>query len=158
MQGKKGTGKAGTLITFEGRPCIHGHGTTRYSAGGACIVCSRNNSKLRWRQLDEAWKIQRRKKYADEGREDRRNRNLQRNYQITVHDYDIMVAEQDNKCALCGGLPGGSAGRFHVDHDHNTGKIRALLCHTCNVGLGSFQDSPELLEQAAEYLRRFGKV
>jgi dihydroorotase-like cyclic amidohydrolase len=39
-----------------------------------------------------------------------------------------------------------------VDHDHKTGKVRALLCRNCNTGLGNFQDSPELLKTAIQYL------
>lgn len=86
-------------------------------------------------------------------RDDRRQRNLIQNYGITIQDYDDMVAAQRGGCAICGGPAGGSCGRFHVDHDHVTGVIRSLLCHKCNVGLGSFNDDPLRLELAAVYLR-----
>ena len=43
--------------------------------------------------------------------------------------------------------------RLSVDHDHETGKVRGLICHLCNIGLGSFHDDPELLENAAKYIR-----
>lgn len=73
-----------------------------------------------------------------------------------------MLVAQGGVCALCGttdaGPPNGKYVTdtvFHVDHDHETGQIRALLCKACNMGLGCFQDQPELLEQAAAYLRSY---
>lgn len=149
---KKNSGK------YEGKPCIHGHGTTRYKAGGACIVCSKENAKRRWADPSGAWQAQRRERYATEGgAKARRERNLLDNYGITLDEYDYMVLSQGDACAICGGPPGGSHGRFHVDHDHATGKVRSLLCYKCNIGLGSFDDSPERLERAAEYLRAHGR-
>jgi hypothetical protein len=44
---------------------------------------------------------------------------------------------------------------LHVDHDHITGRIRALLCMNCNNGLGAFTDDPDLMETAATYVRRY---
>ena len=48
------------------------------------------------------------------------------------------------------GADGG--GRFHIDHDHSTGKVRGLLCTACNMGLGLFKDDPEMLLRAIDYL------
>lgn len=82
--------------------------------------------------------------------------NLRNNYGMTVDQYDAMLVAQGGVCAICG-LPqkGGktSSVNLHVDHDHATSKIRGLLCHNHNVGLGHFQDDPGLLERAAAYLR-----
>ena len=59
--------------------------------------------------------------------------------------------EQDNSgCAICSGKP--KDGRWHIDHDHKTGRIRGILCARCNIGLGMFLDQPELLTRAAHYL------
>ncbi|MDT0381443.1 endonuclease VII domain-containing protein [Streptomyces sp. DSM 42041] len=70
-------------------------------------------------------------------------------YGITIQDYDRMFAEQDGKCAACGDTP---QHRLHVDHDHDTGAVRGLLCAFCNKGLGCFQDDPNRLLGAAAYL------
>lgn len=77
-------------------------------------------------------------------------------YGITLDDYDKMFMQQNGTCAICGSNdPAGRWGRFCVDHDHKTDKIRALLCNGCNQGLGYFNDNPELLEKAAHYTRTF---
>lgn len=83
---------------------------------------------------------------------------LERNYGITLADYDAMLAAQDGRCAICKtDVPKGK-GRFSVDHDHVTGKVRALLCNTCNAGLGQFKDDPALVLEAAAYLQRHANV
>ncbi|MET7788130.1 endonuclease domain-containing protein [Streptomyces sp900116325] len=64
-----------------------------------------------------------------------------------------MAAEQRHLCGLCGERST-TQKRMHVDHDHATGKIRALLCHHCNLLLGNAKDSAERLRQAIEYLER----
>jgi hypothetical protein len=56
-------------------------------------------------------------------------------------------------CAICGGPPNGR-GRYAMDHDHDTGKFRGLLCSRCNAGLGYFLDNVEVLEKALNYLRK----
>ena len=59
-----------------------------------------------------------------------------------------MLAEQGGVCAICKVAPAA-----HVDHDHATGAVRALLCFNCNGGLGQFKDDPDLLRAAADYVR-----
>ncbi len=59
-----------------------------------------------------------------------RNANLTKKYGITVEEYEYFLQAQDGKCALCGKEPTGK--RLAVDHDHNTGEVRALLCSFCN--------------------------
>ena len=83
-----------------------------------------------------------------------RNYMLNKNYGITIEEYDLLLEQQDNKCAICGTNTPGGKGRFHVDHDHTSGAIRGLLCSSCNIGLGHFKDDPEILILAAEYLSR----
>jgi len=70
-------------------------------------------------------------------------------FNLTVDQYEGMVAQQGDLCAICKTKP---ADRYNVDHDHKTGKVRGLLCGRCNTGLGAFKDAPEILIAAAHYL------
>lgn len=79
-------------------------------------------------------------------------------YGLTLEDYDRMLKEQEYKCCVCGiEEKYATKQRFHVDHDHETGKVRGLLCGHCNKGLGLFRDSSSFLKNAAKYLEKFGK-
>ena len=74
-------------------------------------------------------------------------------YGITHEDYERMYLQQGGVCAICEESET-YAGRTNlsVDHCHSTGKIRGLLCASCNMALGKFKDSKELLEKAVRYL------
>ncbi len=71
-------------------------------------------------------------------------------------DPDAILAQQGGVCALCGAASPGSANGWATDHDHATGRVRGVLCHGCNVGLGAFRDSIDKLQRAIRYLRRTG--
>ena len=82
-------------------------------------------------------------------------RNLKRNYKMTPDDFNKLWKAQDGKCAICqvdlqprGRKPDAVA----VDHNHETGEVRSLLCRACNHGIGCLKDSPEVLTAAAKYL------
>ena len=78
-------------------------------------------------------------------------RSLQRKYGITPEDYNYMLEQQQGGCAICfQGNPSGR--RLAVDHNHDTGEVRGLLCGRCNVGLGNFGDNVDNLEAAIDYL------
>lgn len=77
-----------------------------------------------------------------------RNYHLRRRYGITVEHFERMFAEQGGLCAICREAPA-----EHVDHDHATGRVRALLCFNCNGALGQFRDRPELMLAAYAYLQ-----
>ena len=68
-----------------------------------------------------------------------------------------MYAEQNGVCKICKLPPNHNSNHLCVDHDHETGEVRALLCDLCNRGLGYFKDDPRLLKLGAEYLRAFKK-
>jgi hypothetical protein len=77
-----------------------------------------------------------------------RTYHLSRRYGITAAEADYLLAQQNGMCAICNAAPA-----VHVDHDHATGAVRALLCFNCNGGLGQFRDDPAVLRAAAEYVR-----
>lgn len=79
---------------------------------------------------------------------------LRRNYGIELADFERLMEQQGGVCAICGALPPtGYYKQLAVDHCHETGAVRGLLCSDCNRGLGIFRDNPGRLERAAEYLR-----
>lgn len=83
---------------------------------------------------------------------------LRQRYGITVAEYEAMYEAQGGVCAICGQSETGihyrtqEAMRLAVDHDHETGQIRGLLCRHCNMGIGQFGYDPERLRQAAAYM------
>jgi hypothetical protein len=83
-------------------------------------------------------------------------KNNLKKYGITPEDYSLLLERQEGKCKICKSSEShrttATNQNLFVDHCHTTGKVRGLLCHHCNVGLGHFKDSTELLEQAKEYL------
>lgn len=89
--------------------------------------------------------------------EKKREATLKHRYGITAKIYDQLAANQLNRCALCStDVPGGSRKNFLVDHNHETGEVRGLLCYNCNNGLGMLKDSPKLLKRAIQYLEENG--
>jgi hypothetical protein len=82
-----------------------------------------------------------------EGKGGARNYHLRRRYAITVEHFDRMFAEQGGVCAICEEAPA-----VHVDHDHDTKRVRGLLCFNCNGALGQFRDRTDLMVKAVAYL------
>lgn len=85
-----------------------------------------------------------------------RARRMVRNFGITVAQYDEMLEKQGGVCAICGQACS-SGRRLAIDHDHETGRVRALLCGNCNNGMGKFLENPDLLRKAANYIEMHKK-
>lgn len=73
---------------------------------------------------------------------------MKRRYGITPEDYESMLYRQGGCCAICG-----KEKPLQIDHCHDTGTVRGLLCFDCNTGIGKLNDDPDLLERAAAYLK-----
>jgi len=84
--------------------------------------------------------------------------NLAWNYGITVPEYNLMLEQQNYACALCGKTEQEAGRRLCVDHDHATGKVRSLLCRSCNSMIGYAKDSPELLNKGAAYVEQAKEI
>jgi len=117
-----------------------------------CKVCKTANDRLRrknnperYREISNKWD----KKNPDK----KRNGALKREYGITLEEYNVILAKQNKKCAICLRDKSEFKVSMHLDHDHITGKIRGILCASCNRVLGLLKDNPENLERALVYLK-----
>lgn len=81
-----------------------------------------------------------------------RKYNLKNNYNITIEDYNIMFKEQEGKCSICKRHQSEFKKSLCVDHNHETGEIRGLLCSKCNLVLGNAEDNINILNNAIQYL------
>lgn len=119
------------------------------------------------KECARAYDVQRRakdrEKYVENLREWRaanveRRKELMRTWNLRLYglrpeDYIAMYERQQGRCAICGENGETFGGRrLHIDHDHDTGKVRGLLCGLCNTAIGHLKDSPTLLRAAASYL------
>lgn len=84
-----------------------------------------------------------------ENREVAHNKDRERKYGITLTVFESMQQTQNGRCAICK-----QEAAKCVDHNHKTGKVRALLCRKCNSGLGQFKEDFSILIRAADYIRR----
>ena len=120
----------------------------------------RKNNRDKARESQYAWNrknpsklraIQQRHKMKSDYKRIQRNYELMSKYGITVDDYEELIRSQNNKCKIC--MKSETTNRsLAVDHCHKSGAVRALLCFRCNTSIGQFEDSPDLLRKAAEYL------
>lgn len=116
-----------------------------------------NRDRVRQWQLANPEKVAaRRAAYTASGRRSISNRksHLKRRFGLTLEQYEKMLRSQGGGCALCN-RPPRARSALHVDHDHATGRVRGLLCFTCNNALGDFDDDPVRLREAASYVESF---
>ena len=83
---------------------------------------------------------------------------LRNTYGVTLEEYEEAVAAQGGLCAICHEPPNGRVKKLVVDHDHHTGKLRALLCDRCNRAIGFFHEDPLVMENAVAYLNKYKQL
>lgn len=112
-----------------------------------CVPCHRaynaEKSKRYWDRTPE---------HRERAKEHNRRATLKRSYGISPEHYDDLLKKQGGVCAICGGGPKHPRKYLDVDHCHDSGEIRALLCGTCNTGIGFMGEDPTRLRAAADYL------
>lgn len=123
---------------------FHRDSSNRHGLAYYCKTCanagSRRNHKAR---------------HEDVGyREARRDSYFKLKYGLTLEQRNDMLNNQGFACAICRQKLPESGTHTHIDHCHETGSVREILCTNCNRGLGHFQDNPALLQQAAAYLMK----
>lgn len=97
----------------------------------------------------------RRAKYATpEGRKAMMNGNFKWRYGISLDEKKALLRSQGNRCAICGSSTPGGVRDWHTDHDHETGRIRGILCHACNMTLGQSRENIDRLLACVAYLER----
>lgn len=119
---------------------------------------SKDGLQSQCKACNHAWQTANPEKRRDTWNRYRRSAYMKQKYGLTIEEYWSLYRRQNERCAICG-VHGDDAGQhtvqqlpLHVDHDHETGAVRGLLCRLCNMGLGSFRDSREALLAALDYL------
>jgi len=119
----------------------------------------RKNGVTSW--CRECWKFQEAVRREKLGAKGRKNRKLQTLYGINIQQYQDMLNEQHNLCAVCDNKESimnqksNKIQKLSVDHNHTTGKIRGLLCTACNKGLGMLKDNPDIVLKGYHYLMKY---
>lgn len=129
--------------------------TERY-ASGDCAPCKREYMRAYNRRVKESPEQHRKRLLRKRRRYKTHDRavHYERRYGITEDCYRTMLEEQGGVCAVCFASPSGR--RLDVDHCHDTGEVRGLLCNRCNQALGLLQDDEDRLRRAIEYINKAG--
>lgn len=138
--------QTGHLLTKVCRECklelpltdYYGHQSTRDHLRHECKKCINKSTLISYLKNKDA-RVAQRKDY-----------HFRSNYGLTRLEVEELKMKQNFKCMICDDVVD-----LVVDHCHETGKVRDLLCNKCNQGLGSFKDDPEITDKATNYLRKY---
>lgn len=120
-----------------------------------CHAQYRRETRARKRDVLREWREDNPDKvqaWLDKNRDVRHLAWVEKKYGLDQTAYIQLQEEAKDGCMICGGPPIGRRINLDVDHCHETGKVRGLLCSRCNLGIGYFRDNPGLLYEAIEYL------
>jgi hypothetical protein len=115
-----------------------------------CRSC-RVEEQKRWRLANPEIATLRNRDYYRRNPKSQRPRHLRRRYDIEIAEYKALAEAQGNACAICRTVAE-DTWNMQVDHCHVTGKVRGLLCHKCNKGIGLLGDDPTRVAAALRYL------
>lgn len=122
---------------FTGKSCKNGHTAERTTQSGGCVLCAQDKYAKWMENTDPTFR-----------RIKRRETNLRTRYGIELVEFIRLVDLQGGRCALCGTI----TKDLVVDHDHDTDKVRGLLCNSCNAMIGFSNDNTQILQLAIDYL------
>mgnify|MGYP001563279272 CR=1 FL=1 len=118
-----------------------------------CKECGyKSHNKWRLKNLTKVAEDQ--KKHRDANVERHKDYGRKAHYGLEPGEYAYLLEKQNGKCAICLSSDPKGKGAFHVDHCHDTHRIRGLLCHHCNLGIGQFKHREDFLLRAIDYLKR----
>lgn len=137
---------------YLGKPCKNCGNKERYVVSRTCIICIKKNKKLWYKNNPDKIKAKSKRNYLKNPKR-LRNNFLKYKYGIDLKGYEQMFELQKGLCAIC--LKPEKNKSLAVDHNHQTKKIRKLLCEKCNKGLGLFEENMEYLKSAVLYLRKY---
>lgn len=110
-------------------------------------------------RLKDRLKYHVKNKKSQEYKLDKRNEHLLKYFNMTIGEYQKLFEIQNGLCEICKqpetAKRNGKIKRLAVDHDHNSNKVRGLLCQSCNTMLGKGRDSINLLKSAINYLEKY---
>ena len=122
---------------------------------------SENKRVSKWQKDNKEKSSEKVKRWNRNNPDKIREASLQSKYGISSEKYNEMYGQQNGLCYICHQPETlkyrGEPRRLSVDHNHETGSVRALLCDACNRGIGNFKDNIELLDNAKKYLENFKK-
>ncbi len=107
-------------------------------------------ASLAWYRAHKDEVAEKRRTRSEEDRRKNKDNFLKTKYGITLQQWERMFSDQDGKCMICK-----KRKKLCVDHDHETGEVRALLCRWCNTMLGDSGDNPEILMLGALYIEEY---
>lgn len=121
-------------------------------------LCKRCYDSVRHKKPENVARRKARHKENPNTPEYNKDKHLRQAYGITLDQYNDAVQSCYGQCEICENLPSGKPqlSVLHVDHCHTTQELRGLLCHPCNVGIGAFHSSIDILQSAKEYLIKHG--
>lgn len=124
---------------FSRDPCFKDGRTSR------CKECAKKALEAKLQNPEEL------KKFKERTYNAARKHKL-KSYNLTLEQFDELVLNQGGMCAICD-----QDAHLHIDHDHSTGKVRALLCSNCNRAIGLLKESAEVITKAAEYVKKYSE-
>lgn len=133
--------------------------TGQHYRGKICKACHATKARVKhaiWLQNNPNYVKDYNRKYRQEHQEESRDKArrhmYKKKYGITPEEKNWMLVNQDNRCIICNTKYPAHKSGWCVDHDHKTGKIRSILCYSCNLVIGFAKEQSTILRMAAKYL------